>query len=66
MPNSIRICDKCSNINIEKLKEKFGDENIKVGCVGACRETKSGYFGKINGVYVSEDNEEEFIKKCEI
>lgn len=65
MPNVIRICDKCSNIDIEKMKLKFGDNNVKVGCVGACRKAKYGYFGKINGVYVSVNNEDEFIKECE-
>lgn len=64
MSKLIRICDKCSDIDIEKLKLKFGDNNIKIGCVGACRKSKYGYFGKINGVYVSANNEEEFIKEC--
>ena len=53
-----------ADIDIEKMKLKFGDNNVKVGCVGACRKVKYGYFGKINGVYVSVNNEDEFIKEC--
>ena len=49
----------------ENLIEKIGECNVKVGCVSACRKEKGNYFGKINGVYVSEENEKEFLEKCE-
>lgn len=33
----IRVCPYCSNINVDKLKKTIGEENVKTGCIGACR-----------------------------
>lgn len=65
MTKLIRVCKICSKVNIDNLIEKVGECNVKVGCVSACRKEKGNYFGKINGVYVSEENEKEFLEKCE-
>jgi len=35
-----------------------------MGCVGACRNDRLYYFGKINGVYIMTETEEEFIEAC--
>lgn len=64
MSKSVRVCPFCSNVNIEKLKEIIGEENVNEGCVGACRKEKIHFFGRINGVYVMTNTEEEFIEAC--
>ena len=65
MSKSVRVCPKCSKLNIKKLKEVVGEENVNIGCVGACRRDRNYYFGRINGVYIMTETEEEFIKECE-
>ena len=65
MTKSVRVCEKCSKINIERLKEIIGEENITIGCVGACRKDRLYYFGRINGVYVMTKTEKEFIEECQ-
>ena len=65
MTKLVRVCLKCSKINVKRLKEKIGEENVHIGCVGACRKDRLYYFGKINGVYIMTETEEEFIKACE-
>ena len=65
MTKLVRVCPKCTKLNIEKLKDKLGEENVVTGCVGACRKDKEYYFGKINSIYVMTNTEEEFIKECE-
>lgn len=65
MNKSVRVCPKCTKLNIEKLKEKIGEENVNLGCVGACRKEREYYFGRINGVYIMTKTEDDFIKECE-
>lgn len=64
MSKSVRVCRRCSNVDIDKLKKIIGEENVKVGCVGACRKDKNQFFGKINGVYTITKTEEEFLDEC--
>ena len=52
MNKSVRVCPKCTKLNIEKLKEKIGEENVNLGFVGACRKEREDYFGRIKGVYI--------------
>ena len=65
MAKLLKVCPKCSKINVNKLIDRIGKENVHIGCVGACRKDRLYYFGKINGVYVMTQTEEEFIKACE-
>ena len=60
----IRICPYCSNIDVNKLKEIAGEENVKTGCIGACRSFSKEAVGKIDKELVIKQNEEEFFKLC--
>lgn len=64
MSKRVIVCNLCSKVDIDKLKNEIGDKNVKIGCVGACRKDKTQYFGKINGAYIYTQNEDEFIKEC--
>lgn len=58
----IRVCPYCSNINVDKLKNTIGEENVKTGCIGACRSFSKEAVGKINGELVIKQTEEEFFE----
>ena len=60
----IRVCPYCSNIDVNKLKETVGEENVKTGCIGACRAFSKEAVGKINGELVIKQTEEEFFEAC--
>lgn len=60
----IRVCPYCSNIDVNKLREIAGKENVKTGCIGACRSFSKEAVGKIDGQLVIKQNEDEFIKLC--
>ena len=65
----IRVCPYCSNINVDKLKKTIGEENVKTGCIGACRSFSKEAVGKINGELVikqTEDGKERNMKKLEV
>lgn len=32
----IRICDNCSNVNVEAIIEIVGEANVEVGCMSQC------------------------------
>ena len=58
----IRVCPYCSNINVDKLKKTIGEENVKTGCIGACRSFSKEAVGKINGQLVIKQTEDEFLE----
>jgi hypothetical protein len=60
----IRVCPYCSNVDVNKLKEIAGEENVKTGCIGACRSFSKEAVGKIDKELVIKQNEEEFFKLC--
>lgn len=64
MSKSVRVCPLCSNVNIDKLKNLIGEENISLGCVSACRKEKTKFFGRINGFYTLTETEEDFFEEC--
>ena len=57
----IRVCPYCSNINVDKLKKTIG-EDVKTGCIGACRSFSKEAVGKINGELVIKQTEDEFLE----
>lgn len=61
----ISVCPGCSGIDIEKLEEKFGADNIEVTCIGECGGKDNLIIGYSNGNYIEAETEEEFIKKIE-
>lgn len=60
----VRVCPYCSNVDVDKLKEVVGEENVKTGCVGMCRAYKTEAAGKIDGEVVIKQTEAEFIEAC--
>ncbi len=60
----IKVCPYCSNVDVSKLKDSIGEENVKTGCIGACRSFKTEAVGKINGELVIKQNEKEFFDLC--
>lgn len=60
----IRVCPNCSRINIDRLKEKAGSENVKVGCTGICKKKPGKSFGYINNTLVITETDDEFISKA--
>lgn len=61
----ISVCPVCSGIDIDKLKLKFGDENVEVGCIGECGGRDGLLIGYANGKYIETETEEEFINEIE-
>lgn len=57
----IKVCPYCSNVNVTNLKKSLGEENVKTGCIGACRRYKTESVGLINNVLVVKSNEQELI-----
>lgn len=58
----IRVCPHCSNLDVNKLKETIGEENVKTGCIGACRAFSKEAVAKINGELVIKQSEEALLK----
>lgn len=59
----IKVCEHCSNINIEQLKEVVGEERVQVGCIENCAAYKTEAYGYVNDELIVEANTEEWIKK---
>ena len=62
----IKVCPYCSNINVDNLKNILGEENVKTGCIGACRSFSKEAVGKINGELVIKQTEEEFLEAAKV
>lgn len=58
----IRVCPHCSNVNVNKLKEVIGSENIKTGCIGACRSFTKECVAKVDGELIIKQNEDDLIE----
>lgn len=65
----IKVCGKCSGIDIDRLREelKNSDCKIKVGCIGHCRKDKKELKNKAYAIVDKElvvcDSEELFFSK---
>ena len=59
----IKVCEHCSNIDVDQLKKAVGEENVKVGCFGNCGAYKTEAYGYVNDELFVEDNQEDWIKK---
>lgn len=64
MANSIKVCPYCSNVDVDTLREKLGEENVSTGCIGACRAYSKEAVGKINGVLTIKQSEKDLIEAC--
>lgn len=61
----IRVCPHCSNVDVNKLREVIGTENVKTGCIGACRAFSKEAVAKVNGELVIKQNEEDLLKSLQ-
>ncbi|WP_343101086.1 DUF1450 domain-containing protein [Romboutsia sp. MSSM.1001216sp_RTP31141st1_G3_RTP31141_220114] len=57
----IRVCPYCSNVDVNKLKEIAGGENVSTGCIGVCRMYSKEAVAKINGNLVIKQTEKELF-----
>lgn len=57
----IRVCPYCSNIDVNKLKEVAGEENVKTGCIGACRSFSKEAVAKVDNELVIKQSEAELF-----
>lgn len=60
----IKVCEYCSNIDIEELKETVGDKNIVIGCIENCAAYKEKAYAIINDELVVENNSNDWIIKA--
>lgn len=61
----VRVCPYCSNVDVDKLKELVGEENVKTGCIGQCRAFKKEAVGRIDGELVIKETQDEFFAACQ-
>ncbi|MBO1264443.1 DUF1450 domain-containing protein [Proteiniclasticum sp. SCR006] len=59
----IKVCEHCSNINIEQLKKAVGEDIVQVGCIDKCAAYETEAYGYVDEELVVENNTEEWIKK---
>ena len=60
----VRVCPYCSNVDVEKLKELVGEDNVVKGCIGQCRAYSKESVGKVNGKLIIKETQEEFFEEC--
>ena len=58
----IKICPKCSRVNIDKVIKIVGEDNVIKGCIGRCG---TPYIALINYKAYEADSEEEFLEHIE-
>jgi len=60
----IKVCEHCSNINIELLKNEVGEDKVEVGCIENCAAYETEAFGFINDELIVEKDSDDWIKKA--
>lgn len=58
----IKVCEHCSNINIDVLKEAVGEDQVQVTCIENCAAYKTEAYGYVNDELIVAENTEAFIK----
>jgi hypothetical protein len=65
----VTICKKCSGLDVNELKERFGSKTFKIDCFHKCLreypELKGKVYGLIRKNLVICDTKEEFFEKIE-
>ena len=56
----VKICENCSCVVIDKVKELVGEDNVQVGCIGRCG---TPYVALVNREEVLCDSEEELLEE---
>jgi uncharacterized protein YuzB (UPF0349 family) len=57
----IQVCPSCSNVSIDELEEKYGEDLIEINCLSECGMNAEMSFGYVNGKWVLVDTEEAFF-----
>lgn len=57
----IKVCPYCSNVDVTKLKNLAGKDNVKTGCIGQCRSYSKEAVGKVDGELIIKQTQEEFF-----
>jgi uncharacterized protein YuzB (UPF0349 family) len=57
----VRVCPRCSNVDIDKLKEVVGEENVKTGCIGMCRAYSKEAVVKVDGEVLIKETQQELF-----
>ena len=60
----VKVCERCSNVDINELTRVVGTEKIEVGCIGNCAAYKDQAYGIINDELVVEENSQAWINKA--
>jgi len=59
----IRVCEHCSNVNIDELVSKVGKDKVQVTCIENCAAYKTEAYGYVNDELIVENSSDEWIKK---
>ena len=59
----VNVCKKCSGVAAEDFKGIIKVKDMRVGCIGNCRQNEGKVFGFLNGEMVVCDTKDEFIAK---
>lgn len=59
----VRICKKCSGVDVHEVKELVGKKHLDVGCIKECKNHKGKSFGFLNGELIICDTKDEFMAK---
>ncbi|HAE43326.1 MAG TPA: DUF1450 domain-containing protein [Clostridiales bacterium] len=58
----VRICECCSNINVENLKSVVPSDQLEVACIGECSAYDDKSYGFIDDDLVVSETELDFIE----
>jgi len=59
----IRVCEHCSNVDIEELKSQIGEDKLQFGCIENCAAYKTEAYGYVNDELIVEKNSTDWIEK---
>lgn len=69
-PKKVRVCKKCSGLDVAELKGKVKTKDYSTGCIGKCAgknpELEGKVFGFLNGEFTVCDTKEEFFEKIAV
>lgn len=57
----IKVCSKCSGINIKELDGLIGNKNYTVGCIGVCEKDRNKFYGKVDGNVIECNTKDDLI-----
>ena len=58
----VRICECCSNVNVEHLKSVVPSDQLEVTCIGECSAYEDKSYGFIGDDLVVSNTEQDFLE----